>query len=157
MLYKQTHIYKLLLKSLFMKKVSIIATVVIMISLLVTGCDFEVTTANINDIKACLQLSGDVCAQDNPVFSTTDPQICVSCKLKNAPANTLVTFVWQYVEADLIIIDEVTLNSADHGTNLDLNSSLSRPNNGWPIGKYQVEIHIGDNDSSPKIKSFEVR
>ena len=128
---------------------------ILIISGLLTSCEFEVTTASLNDIKTCINISGDLCDQDNIVFSPNDPQIYVSCKLKNAPANTKVLFVWKYVEGETIIIDEVTLNSSDHGTDLDMNSSLSRPNNGWPTGKYEVEIKIeGDN---PVIKTFTVQ
>lgn len=129
----------------------------IALSILLTSCEFEVTTANIKDIKTCVFLSDDLCDQEDPVFNPSDPQIYVSCKLKNAPDNTLVTFVWTYVEGDPIIIDEVTLNSSDYGIDVDMSSSLSRPNNGWPIGKYEVVIEIGNHDSSPQIKPFEVR
>jgi len=125
--------------------------------IILTSCEFEVTTAHINDIKTCVYLSGDQCDQENLVFNTNDPQIYVSCKLKNAPENTLVTFIWTYVEGDPIIIDKVTLNSSDYGIDVDLSSNLSKPNNGWPIGKYEVVIKVGNNDDSTQIKSFEVR
>ncbi|MFC2106827.1 hypothetical protein ACFLRY_00680 [Bacteroidota bacterium] len=140
-----------------MKAISRVSTIVIMLSLFLTGCDFEVTTANIKDVKVCDRLSGELCGQDSPIFMSRDPQIFVSCKLKNAPENTIVTFIWKYVEGDPIIIDKVTVNSSDQGLNLDLNSSLSRPNNGWPTGKYEVEIRVGGTDGSPEVKSFEVR
>ena len=128
-----------------------------MLSIILTSCEFDVTTANIKDVKTCVYISGDLCDQENLVFNPNDPQIYVSCKLKNAPENTLVTFIWTYVEGDPIIIDEVTLNSSDYGIDVDMSSNLSRPNNGWPVGKYEVVIKIGDNDSSPKLKHFEVR
>ena len=127
-------------------------------SIVLTSCEFEVTTAHINDIKTCVYLSGDLCDSENLTFNTNDPQIYVSCKLKNAPENTLVTFIWTYVEGDNpIIIDKVTLNSSDYGIDVDMNSNLSRPNNGWPIGKYEIIIKIGNNDSTPHVKTFEVK
>ncbi len=126
--------------------------------IILTSCEFEVTTAHINDIKTCVYLSGDLCDSENLTFNTNDPQIYVSCKLKNAPENTLVTFIWTYVEGDNpIIIDKVTLNSSDYGIDVDMNSNLSRPNNGWPIGKYEIIIKIGNNDSTPHVKTFEVK
>ena len=133
----------------------------IIISMVVTvifiSCEFEVTTAHIKNIKTCVYLSGDLCDNENPVFNTNDPQIYVSCKLKNAPENTLVTFIWTYVEGGLIIIDKVTLNSSDYGIDCNMSSNLSKPNNGWPIGKYEIIIKIGNNDDSLQVKSFEVR
>ncbi len=141
-----------------MKKLNVLFFGLIFTGLLITaGCNFELTTANIADVKVCNNLNGNLCGNDVAVFGPSDPQIVISCKLKNAPSGTLVTFTWKYVEGDPIIIDQVTLDSEDRGTNLDLHSSLSRPNNGWPTGKYAVEISIGSNDASPEVKNFEVR
>lgn len=125
--------------------------------LILVSCNLEFTTANIADVKVCEDLNGNLCNSDQAVLSRSSNQISTSCKLKNAPPNTLVTFTWKYLENSPIVIDEVTLNSGDEGSNLDLNSTLSRPNNGWPTGKYAVEIRIGENDKSPEIKNFEIR
>ena len=140
-----------------MKKTTNFLGLILLLSIILSSCEFEVTTAHIKDIKTCVTLSGDLCDYENSVFSTDEPQIYVSCKLKNAPENTLVTFIWTYVEGDTIIIDEVTLNSSDYGIDVNMSSNLSRPNNGWPVGNYEVVIKIGDNDSSPQVKPFEVR
>lgn len=126
--------------------------------MLITSCEFEVTTAHIEDITICTALDGDICESNTPIISSSDPNIYVSCKLKNAPQNTIVTFIWKYTDGeDPIIIDEITLNSSDIGVNVDLNSSLSKPYNGWPNGKYEVEISIDGDENDPRIKYFEVR
>ncbi len=138
-----------------MKKLAII--VIILGGLVLNSCEFEVTTAHVKDIKLCNEIYGTFCDNDQTVFNPGDPEIILSCKLKNAPENTHVVFTWKYMEEPPVVIDQITLNSADKGTTLDLKSSLSRPNNGWPKGKYAVEIGIGDNDDSPKVKHFEVR
>lgn len=124
---------------------------------MLTSCNLEFTTANVADVKVCEELNGNLCNSDHAVLSTAANEISASCKLKNAPSDTRITFTWKYLEGSPIIIDEVTLDSGDKGSNLDLNSTLSRPNNGWPAGKYAVEIRIGENDKSPEIKTFEIR
>lgn len=135
-----------------------IITTTMILSIILSSCEFEVTTAHLTDIKMCINLIDECCDQNDLVFNTDDPQIYVSCKLKNAPSNTFVTFVWKYVEGDHpIIIDEVTLNSSELGINLNLNSSLSKPYNGWPIGKYEIEISVGDNDNDQEVICFLVR
>ncbi len=121
-----------------------------------TGCDFEFSTANVSDIQICDQLQGALCGADNPSLSINTPQICVSCKLKNAPPDTQVTFVWKYMEGESVVIDEVVMNTANKGMNLDLHSTLSRPYNGWPKGKYAVEISVGTSTENPEIKRFTV-
>lgn len=140
-----------------MKNLKNYFVVLILAGLTFSSCNFEFTTAHVTDIKICEQLNGSLCNNDNPVLSTNAPEISVSCELKNAPSNTMVTFTWKYLEDTPLVIDEVTLNSADRGTNLDLNSTLSRPYNGWPTGKYAVEISIGSDDKSPEVKHFEIR
>lgn len=123
--------------------------------MLVASCEFEVSTARINDIKVCTNLAGELCDQDLPVFHPNDPQIIVSCKLSNAPSDTEITFVWKYIEGDELVIDQVILNSSDYGTDVDMHSRLSKPNNGWPMGKYQVEILLGND--APLVKTFKVQ
>jgi hypothetical protein len=129
---------------------------VILMTILGGGCEFEFSTANVSDIQICDQLQGQLCGADNASLFANTPQICVSCKLKNAPQDTKVKFVWKYLEGDPVVIDEVILNTADKGMSLDLHSTLSRPYNGWPKGKYAVEVSIGENGDSPKVKRFEI-
>ncbi|NQU33438.1 MAG: hypothetical protein HQ521_09410 [Bacteroidetes bacterium] len=140
-----------------MKNSTKIIALILLLSIILSSCEFEVTTAYLADIKTCVNLSDECCNKNDHVFNTDDPQIYVSCKLINAPNNTFVNFVWKYVDGETIIIDDVTLNYSDLGINLDLNSRLSKPYNGWPIGKYEVEISVEGNSNSPEIICFEVR
>ncbi len=140
-----------------MKKLFYLVLILILGYFAFQGCEFEVTTANISDVKMCTNFNGSLCNDDVPVFNTSEGSLYASCKLKNAPENTQVTFTWKYLEGQALVIDQVTLNSADKGINLDLHTSLSRPNNGWPQGKYAVEIAIGNNDTDPEVKHFEIR
>mgnify|MGYP006879611488 CR=1 FL=1 len=126
--------------------------------MLITSCEYGVTTAHIENITICTALDGDICETNNLIISPSDPNIYVSCKLKNAPQNTRVTFIWKYNDGEnSITIDEISLNSSDIGVNGDLNSSLSKPYNGWPLGKYEVEISIDGDENDPRNKYFEVR
>jgi len=138
-----------------MKKISLILPVIMM--LITASCEFDFSTANISDVRVCTSMSGNLCGNDNSTLSISTQNIFVSCKLKNAPPDTKVKFTWKYVEGEPLVIDEVVLNSEDRGTNLDLHSSLSRPYNGWPKGKYAVEIRIGGNDDTPEVKNFQIR
>ncbi len=130
----------------------------IFVAFICSSCDFNVTTASIEDIRTCTNLENGVCIDNIPIFETTDPTIYVSCDLTNAPNNTLVSFVWKYKDGDNPIdIDEIILNSSDKGNNIGLCSNLSRPYNGWPVGKYEIEISIIGYENSHHIVYFEVR
>lgn len=131
---------------------------IILIAILLNSCEYSVTTAHIENITTCVTMEGEICKSSVSIFSPLDKIIYVSCELKNAPQNTLVTFIWKYTDGkDPIIIDKITLNSSDIGINVDLSSSLSIPYNGWPIGKYEIDISIDGQNNNPIVKYFEVR
>lgn len=117
----------------------------------------EVTTAHLTDLSVCTSLSENLCAADMPVISTDAEELVVSCKLKNAPPATEVTFTWVYYGDTRIEIDAVTLNSGNEGSELDLHSTLSRPTNGWPIGTYEVVAKILSADKEPIVKQFTIQ
>ncbi len=131
---------------------------IITMFILLNSCEFSVTTANVENVKMCKTLDGELCDNSLSVFTPEDNYIYISCNLNNAPDNTVVTFLWKYMDQEEpIIIDEVSLSSSDMGTNLNLSSNLSRPYNGWPTGKYEVEIIIEESQRKPLIQKFEVR
>lgn len=140
-----------------MKKIMFISLIIAAFTML-QSCNFEMSTASIAEVKTCHELEGSLCSEGVNVFHPNSPLIFCSCKLSYAPPQTEVKFIWKYVEgSEDIIIDELVFNTEDQGSNLDLQSNLSRPNNGWPLGKYAVDIMIGSDESSIKTAEFEVR
>ncbi|RLD37836.1 MAG: hypothetical protein DRI74_05580 [Bacteroidetes bacterium] len=105
----------------------------------------------------CTSITDNQCPADNPVFNTNTPEIFLSCHLNNAPNDTDVEFAWFYLGQDKIPIDAVVLNSGENIGTLNLNSSLIRPNNGWPMGNYEVVITIVGTEKEPITKSFQVQ
>lgn len=116
----------------------------------------SISTAKLVDPKVCTSLDGDLCQQDNPVISSNASQLFASCEIKNAPMETEVKFTWLYYGETKIKIDEITFNTEDKGTNLNLHSSLSRPYNGWPKGVYEIEMLILVEGKKPVIKQFTI-
>jgi hypothetical protein len=125
-----------------------------MMALIISGC--EVSTARLTDPLVCTALAGDLCKEDMPNISAQARELVASCKLKNAPPETKVKFTWIFYGETKITIDEVTFNSGNEGTSLNLNSTLSRPYNGWPIGVYEVEMKILIENKKPLIKQFTI-
>lgn len=122
-----------------------------------TSCNFNVTTAHIKNVKMCTEIRNNECKDGKVNFQNTAENICISCELENDPGNTLVTFIWKYNNnGEIMIIDEVTLNSSNIGPQVNFQSSLSKPYNGWPTGNYEVEIIIEDNMQETVIREFRV-
>ncbi len=140
-----------------MKK-SLIVNSLAIISLLfiVYGCECSFSTARLTDVKVCTSLEGNLCSQDKTNIEATSPVIYASCVLKNAPQNTDVKFTWFYYGDSKFEIDSVILSSGDNIGNIDMNSSLSIPYNGWPLGVYEVEIQIVNDTSEPIVKQFNI-
>ncbi len=119
------------------------------------GCEFS--TAKVTDAKICTSMNGNICDSDNSVITSNPAEIYASCKLKNAPESTDIQFTWYYYGQTKFEIDNVTLNSGTNGSDLDVHSSLSRPNNGWPAGDYEVVIQVMVEGKDPLVKTFEIR
>jgi len=139
-----------------MKKI-ITNFVAIAFLMFITSCEFNFSTANIDDVKMCTSINDNQCGSDNPNFTPSTPEIFISCHLKNAPENTEVEFAWFFYGQEKIAIDVVKLNSGDQIGTLNLQSSFSRPNNGWPVGEYEVIITILGTEKEPVVKKFWVQ
>ncbi len=119
------------------------------------GCEFS--SASISDGKVCTSLNGSVCDSDNSTISGNPSVIYASCKLKYAPESTDIKFTWYYYGQTKFEIDHGTLNSGTNGSNVDVYSSISRPNNGWPAGEYEVVMQVMIDGKDPLIKKFEIQ
>jgi hypothetical protein len=122
-----------------------------------SSCDCSVSTAKIADVKVCTSLTGNHCDQDNTVITDNPEAIYASCLLKYAVANTQVKFTWYYYGQTKFEIDSVTLNTGEKSGNIELSSNLSRPNNGWPKGVYDVVIEVLIDNGKPVTKQFTVQ
>lgn len=139
-------------KSLIFKSLAIIGLL-----FFVYGCECSVSTARLTDAKVCTSLVGNLCDQNKTIIDPASPVIYASCVLKNAPQNTQVKFTWLYYGDTKFEIDNVILSSGDNVGNIEMNSSLSKPNNGWPKGVYEVEIRIVNTTSEPIVKQFNIK
>lgn len=123
----------------------------------INGCECSVSTATITDAKVCTTLEGNLCNQDNTTLPSSAQVIYASCVLKNAPENTIVKFTWSYLGEKTIEIDSVELSTGDKIGNVDMNSSLSVPNNGWPTGLYQITMELVGVSGKPVVKQFNIQ
>ncbi len=127
----------------------------ILFLLILTSCNLNMV--DIDQVKMCAFLIDNQCLSDISVFSPSTKEIFISCQLHNAPENTNVKFTWYYLGRQKIEIDAVRLNSGDQAGTLHFQSSLTRPNNGWPTGAYLVSIQVMGEGTEPTIKKFNVK
>ncbi|MFP4457047.1 MAG: hypothetical protein ACLFPS_05250 [Clostridia bacterium] len=114
----------------------------LLIILVVSGCSCEAsfTTANYKDLKMA-RLEGEEAVYTD-TFKSDIPEIFVTGVLDNAPGDTELKSEWYYMEGDEEFIDSATLETEEGKT--EIHFSLTRPNEGWPDGSYEVRLFIDD-------------
>ena len=137
-----------------MKKVIFLSA--LMLSLVFYFSNCNLSTANISDIKMCETIDDYQCQEENTLFNVNSPQIYCSCKLNNAPDGTNLKFAWYYLGDEKVLIDTVTTMVPGGSSTYDMHSYLTIPDNGWPVGDYEVVLKIDTDNSEPLTKSFKV-
>lgn len=135
------------------KRIAIIA-VALALAIFATACSFSVSTANITDAI----MTNSIDAEGKPgetvtSYSQDADMLYVSAKLRNAPDNTQIKFVWTYVTGNQTI-DEITVDS---GTISDryVYSNL-QPTALLPEGDYMVQIFIDERKEPDATVNFTV-
>lgn len=119
--------------------------VVIAVALLFASCSASFTTANFKN----LQMASEVDEATNQPLTKTDtfhadsPMIYLTGSIANAVVGSKIKAEWLYVEGTSPVdIDSTELELKE--INTDFAFSLSKPDKGWPAGKYEVKLSIGD-------------
>ncbi|PKM40383.1 MAG: hypothetical protein CVV04_04055 [Firmicutes bacterium HGW-Firmicutes-9] len=135
------------------KRFAIIA-VVLALALFATACSFSVSTANIQDAIMTNSIDADGKPGEEVVSFPTDASILyVSAKLRNAPDNTQVKFVWTYV-TDNQKLGEIVVDSGDISDRY-IYSNIE-PTVLLPIGDYMVQIFIDERKEPDATVKFVV-
>ena len=101
----------------------------------------------------CKDVQDDACVGRTDHFDATVPVVHVTYKTKDLP-KTGETYVIQWIAEDvgqaapantvIATLDEPVKDVPASADNYVVNSQLTKPTKGWPIGKYRVEIKLGD-------------
>ncbi len=97
----------------------------------------------------CKDLQADVCIGPTDTFEATTAVIHITYKTKNFPQNGdvyairwIAEDVGESAPANTVIttIEEPVKDMAPEMVNYVVNSRMSQPTKGWPIGSYRVEV-----------------
>ena len=135
------------------KRFAIIA-VALALALFATACSFSVSTANIQDAIMTNSIDQDGVPGDAVTsFASDAAVIYVSAKLRNAPDNTQIKFVWTYVTAAQNM-GEIVIDSGDI-TDRYVYSNFT-PSTPLPEGDYMVQIFIDERKEPDATVNFVV-
>jgi hypothetical protein len=82
---------------------------------------------------------------ETDTFAPTAAKIFVNVDLEDVSAGTKLTSKWIAVDTNGVAPPNYLIDSADFITKPEMDSavfSLSKPNNGFPVGSYRVEVYI---------------
>jgi len=135
-------------------KFSLIIFVVLLILALLNGGQIGFTTAGLNDVNTATKIdpATNLPTGITATFTPNAPAVYTTFRISNAPPGTRVKSEWFYLE------NGQKIDAAEiEATELDQNASfhLSRPNNGFPRGQYEVKLYIDDEYNQSA--NFEIR
>ncbi len=124
----------------------------IMIALVVALVFFS--DSSIGSVQTALSIDSGTLEPINKAstFGSDTPEIFVTFTLSNLPIGTAVKSDWIYLDEDILITDARIKTTED---NQNAYFSLSRPNNGWPVGDYEVKLYV--EDAYKKSAKFSVK
>lgn len=101
----------------------------------------------------CMDLKQDVCLDPTDKFAATVPVVHMTYKTKDLPENG-GTYVIKWFAEDvgaaapansvIATLNESVKDVQAGVKNYVVNSRLTKPSNGWPVGKYRVEVSYAD-------------
>lgn len=124
---------------------------------LAVGAGCKVSTANLSDARVCAKVDADgVCPADAPEIPSGTDIIHATAVLRNAPPDTPIKVSWRYLEAPDggFDIDSATFVAKEPV--MALHGVLTRPDNGWPKGRYEVVLAVDADNVEPVRKTFAI-
>lgn len=140
------------------KNTVLLAALALSIVFILSGCititSNENLVAQITDNTMALEVDEETFEVITPsdIFKQDTQTIYLVTQVESAPKGTMIKAEWYYLD------DEVFITSTDVEPiyqSQPLLFSLSKPDNGWPKGKYQVILYINDENATTVFFSVE--
>jgi hypothetical protein len=117
----------------------------------------DLPAARIISVSLCEKVdnSGTIPINIREQFSTNVPEIHAIVELSELQAGTRIRGAW--ISVDAIDVPNYEIDAAEIVINQSegvAHFSLSRPNNGWPVGNYKLDIYL--NGKLSTIASFSI-
>lgn len=121
------------------------------------GCSSKVDRQPTN-VVLCARNAQYECFDSQLTFSANTADIMVNAGLENVLEQTQITVQWTYLDGELgqpVEIDSTIFEKTDGGV-ISMYAILSRPDNGWPQGDYEVVLSSDENNVEPVIVPFAI-
>ncbi len=90
-------------------------------------------------------------------FATNTPEIYVSFRVNGVESGTVIESYWFYMSSDPItFIDSSAITLLEDANGQYGYFSMLMPTSGWPVGDYDIDIYVGDEEFPTITVSFTV-
>jgi len=137
------------------RKILWFGLVCVCVLLATTSCNSGNSNPTLTNVKMCTQTEGMQCLNDKQVFSTGSEVIFCTTILENAPKGATLTANWTYFNGQEPIEIQNSVFEAERSP-AKIAFSLSRQDNTWPKGNYEVKLKINEKDTESAVRQFRV-
>ena len=102
-------------------------------------------TVSFTEPRLCSNPFEKTCGSDMRTFAVDTQEIWFSSKFSGIKEGQKITFVWQYISGELDVKKPYTIDSVEMIVKkefTELNTSLSKPTSGWPVGEYKIAVLV---------------
>jgi len=117
-------------------------------------------TVSFTEPRLCNNPVDKTCSTDMRTFTVDTPEIWFSSKFSGIKEGQKITFVWQYISGELDIEKPYTIDSVEMIVKkefTELNTNLSRPTSGWPVGEYKISVSVDGVNKDFLAQRFSVK
>lgn len=113
----------------------------------------------LGNVTLCQLNEQEDCITEMALLPVNSFGVRIKANVSTAPVGTIVNAQWRYVEGRLgqsIEIETVPLTKSSDSV-VWIQSSLKKPEDGWPIGEYEVALSVASDNPEIEVKRFFVQ
>ncbi|NEQ95382.1 MAG: hypothetical protein F6K30_01400 [Cyanothece sp. SIO2G6] len=129
---------------------------ILAISIAVVSCSRTPTENRIQDIVICAYNESHECDRPIAEFSQPPSLLMATAEIAEVPVDQQIIVEWRYLadESDMPLVIS-TLNYAKTSSEIiSMFAVLGQPDNGWPVGVYEIVLSVDDSPDKMTRQSF---
>lgn len=138
-----------------MKYVTKVVSTVALGALLLAGCSFSASTAQLGKIEICDKTATSGCENPSTTFGTDVKTFYSAVDVNYALSDTVVRGEWWHMADEPYVIDEVTYTTKEN-ENLIFFNLTAAGGGTFPAGEYQFKAYL-NAATTPKTVDFKVQ
>ncbi|MEB3233065.1 MAG: hypothetical protein VKJ64_18820 [Leptolyngbyaceae bacterium] len=122
------------------------------------SCSRSSVEKRIQNISICEYNDYHECDRSPSPLSPTAPYLMATAEIQAVPVNRDILVEWNYLGAEANPPQAIATLTYPKTTSdiISMFTVLSQPDNGWPVGAYEIVLSVDDNADRMIRQSFEI-